>query len=84
MMPRVRACIDGPKTASPVFEMRESWSLPQLLGYVRSWSASGRYFERHAVDPAVALEESLAALWGDADEPRRIRWPLSLRIGIRS
>jgi SAM-dependent methyltransferase len=72
------------ETASPVFEMQESWSLPQLLGYVRTWSASGRYFERHAVDPAVALEESLAALWGDADEPRRIRWPLSLRIGTKS
>jgi SAM-dependent methyltransferase len=70
--------------APPVFEMQESWSLPQLLGYVRSWSASGRYLERHALDPAVALAESLGSLWGDAHEPRPIRWPLSLRIGTKS
>ena len=65
----------------PSFEMQEDWSLPQLSGYVRSWSASARYLEKNAVDPAAALEESLAPLWSNPGELRRIRWPLSLRIG---
>jgi SAM-dependent methyltransferase len=68
----------------PHFEMHEHWSLPELIGYVRSWSATGRYLEANAVDPAVALEESLAGIWGAPDERRQISWPLSLRIGVKS
>ena len=67
----------------PQFEMQEDWSLAQLIGYVRSWSATARYFERNAVDPAAALAQSLAAVWGDPNEARRITWPLSLRIGAK-
>ena len=69
--------------SAPQFEMHEDWSLPQLIGYVRSWSASARYFEHNAEDPAALLEARLAAAWGNADELRRIRWPLSLRIGVK-
>jgi SAM-dependent methyltransferase len=64
----------------PAFAMQEDWSLRQLIGYVRSWSATARYLERNAVDPAVSLEETLAGLWGKPDELRRISWPLSMRI----
>jgi len=32
--------------------MREDWTLPQLIGYIRSWSATARYFERNALDAA--------------------------------
>lgn len=67
----------------PTFVMQEEWSLRQFIGYVRSWSATGHYVERNAVDPAAALEESLAPLWGGPDELRRISWPLRLRIGVK-
>jgi SAM-dependent methyltransferase len=67
----------------PPFEMHEDWSLGQFIGYVRSWSATARYVERNAMDPAAALEESLAPLWGEPDELRRISWPLSLRISVK-
>jgi SAM-dependent methyltransferase len=67
----------------PTFEMHEDWLLRELIGYVRSWSAAGRYAELNAVDPAAALEESLACIWGESDERRRISWPLSLRIGVK-
>jgi SAM-dependent methyltransferase len=67
----------------PKFAMREDWSLAQLIGYVRSWSATARYFERTQVDPAAALAERLAAVWGNPDGSRRITWPLSLRIGVK-
>jgi SAM-dependent methyltransferase len=68
----------------PTFEMREDWSLAQVIGYIRSWSATARYFERHKVDPAAALAERLACVWGNPDESRRITWPLSLRVGVKS
>ena len=68
---------------APAFEMQEDWSLAQLIGYVRSWSASARYLEKNAVDAAAALEESLVPLWSEPGALRRIRWPLSLRIGSK-
>jgi SAM-dependent methyltransferase len=67
----------------PCFEMQESWSLSQLSGYIRTWSATGRYIERNALDPVAALAQSVTPAWGDPDELRRISWPLSLRIGMK-
>jgi SAM-dependent methyltransferase len=70
-----------PELTPPPFVMQEEWSLAQLIGYIRSWSATARYVEQNAVDPAVALEERLQSEWGDPDELRRMTWPMSLRIG---
>jgi SAM-dependent methyltransferase len=68
----------------PPFHMQEHWSLRQLIGYTRSWSATARYFEHNGVDPAAHLEKSLCSEWGDPESVRRINWPLSLRIGVKS
>ena len=62
-------------------EMTEDWTLPQLLGYVSTWSATVRYEEATGSGPLVALEERLAPLWGRADRARSIRWPLTIRAG---
>jgi SAM-dependent methyltransferase len=67
----------------PAFEMQEEWSLPQLIGYIRSWSATARYLRQTGVDPALLLEQNLQAKWGDPNSLRRISWPLSLRIGVK-
>lgn len=66
---------------APDFAMEVSWSLPQLLGYLRSWSSSGRYHGATGQDPTVALSERLLPHWGDPYQARRITWPLSLRVG---
>jgi SAM-dependent methyltransferase len=68
-------------TSPGSFNLEVRWSLPRLMGYVRSWSATGRYVERHGVDPVVALEGSLAAVWEDPARERLVRWPLLLRAG---
>lgn len=65
----------------PVFAMTASWSLPQLLGYLRSRSATGRYIQQNGIDPVIKLAEQLAALWGPADTARTLSWPLALRVG---
>jgi SAM-dependent methyltransferase len=67
--------------AAPPFSMEAFWTLPQLLGYFRSWSATGRYSAAYGCDPVASLEEQLASLWGDAMQRRHIAWPLSLRAG---
>jgi len=66
---------------SPQFELEARWNLEQLLGYLRTWSATARYIKECGVDPVSELEPNLAHAWGDASEPRLVRWPLHLRAG---
>jgi SAM-dependent methyltransferase len=63
------------------FAMEEDWSLPQLLGYLRTWSATQRFRERLGRDPVEPLGEEIERYWGESTAPRKIRWPLSLRVG---
>ena len=65
----------------PTFEMDDRWTLEQLLGYVRTWSATTRYGEALNADPTIDLAARLGALWGDPDERRRVWWPLTVRAG---
>lgn len=67
--------------AAPAFAMTAHWSLPQLLGYLRSWSATARYVRERGVDPVLELGAQLATLWGDTDAALTITWPLALRAG---
>ena len=66
---------------APAFHMETSWSLSELLGYVRSWSATGRFGVERGYDPVTALADELAPLWGAPLEPRIVTWPLALRVG---
>lgn len=67
--------------AAPEFGMQELWSLPQYLGYLRSWSASQRHLARTGTDAVSALETAFAAAWGEPVHRRAVRWPLVLRAG---
>ncbi len=62
-----------------VLEMR--WRLPELAGYLRTWSSAARYLAENGVDSVVEVEKLLAAHWGEPATPRVIRWPLYLRGG---
>lgn len=62
----------------PHFEMLASWELPQLLGYLRSWSAVARCRQATGVDPVDAFAKEIAGLWGE--RPIGVVWPLTLRV----
>lgn len=64
---------------APSFQMQAEWTLDQLTGYLRTWSATSRYRQIVGRDPVEPLEQRLKPLWGGAT--RRITWPLSLRCG---
>ena len=66
---------------TPRFELEMDWSLPELAGYLRTWSATARYVMERATDPVTDIERSLARDWGDPETPRVIRWPLYIRAG---
>jgi SAM-dependent methyltransferase len=64
----------------PPLHAEHTWTLRDLLGFLRSWSAVGRYRAARGVDPVAAATPALAAAWGHPSLPRRVRWPLALRV----
>ena len=67
---------------SPAFTMEAAWSRGQLLGYLSTWSAVGRYRALKGSDPLLELEPILQAVWG-AEEVRHVHWPLTVRVARR-
>ena len=67
--------------ATPHFQMRTTWSLPQLKGYLDSWSATQAYKVSVGADPFEAIEASLISAWGDPTRSRQIAWDLTVLIG---
>jgi SAM-dependent methyltransferase len=67
---------------APSFTLEREWTLAELAGYLRSWSATARFVERQGRDPVDDIERELGAHW-PADIRRTVRWPLSMRAGHR-
>lgn len=65
--------------APPTFDMTLDWRLPDLLAYVRTWSATNAFIRARDFDPVGALGDELRPRWGQG--ARRVRWPLSVRVG---
>jgi SAM-dependent methyltransferase len=67
---------------SPPFAMEIEWDLGHLVGYLGTWSAVKEYEKQRGCDPLSLIRSELGAAWGNPLETRRIRWPLSLRVGL--
>jgi SAM-dependent methyltransferase len=66
---------------SPPMEIRLSWSLADMIGYVGTWSAARSLVKQEGRAPFETFCDRLAGVWGPAERVRTIRWPLSLRVG---
>jgi len=49
---------------APRFRLEKSWTLSELAGYLRTWSATAKYIEAHGEDPVSDVERSLRAQVG--------------------
>ena len=65
----------------PAFRMEARWTFDQLVGYFSTWSATNRFIKASGRNPLEPLSVELSRAWGDANSPRLIAWPLSLRLG---
>lgn len=65
----------------PAIQMEAHWNLEELLGYFSTWSATNRYKKAKGRDPLEPLSGALAEVWGAPEAPRRVSWPLALRVG---
>jgi SAM-dependent methyltransferase len=69
------------RISPPSLRLEYSWPLAQLIGYMRSWSATARYLEATGVDPVTEVEHALRGSWGDSQQARPIAWPLAMLAG---
>jgi SAM-dependent methyltransferase len=70
-----------PEIKTPSFEMTAEWNLDHLIGYLSTWSATQRFIETNKRDPLDEIREELRIAWGDANQKRRVSWPLTVRVG---
>ena len=59
--------------------MKTHWGVEEMLGYLRTWSASQRYLKDRGSDPLVPIEDRLRTIWGQ--EKREVVWRLNIKIG---
>ena len=66
---------------APQFVLRARWSLDQLTGYFRSWSAMARFRSARGYDAVDEVHDRLRTKWGEPQRLRGIEWPLALLVG---
>ncbi len=69
-----------PALPAPALWLTAEWTLPQLLGYLGSLSATARCRKATGRDPVRDHAEALAAAWGEPTHARTLRWPLILHL----
>jgi SAM-dependent methyltransferase len=62
-------------------ELEMRWTLAELIGYMRTWSATAHFVAERGYDPVLQVEQSLSCNWGDIRQSRLVRWPLYIRAG---
>lgn len=70
-----------PELPAPQFAMQRQWTLPQLLGYMNTWSAVRRYTQAHGVNPLDEIDAELASAWPRNAETMAVNWNVRLRVG---
>jgi len=72
-----------PERNTPSFQMNADWNMEQLLGYLRSWSATQRFMAAKGEDPLEQIRGDLCSIWGNPRQRRRVTWPLIVRVGVK-
>jgi SAM-dependent methyltransferase len=66
---------------TPKLDLERRWTLHELTGYMRTWSATANYVKANGSDPVEGVEAMLAEHWGDSERRRLVTWPLFIRAG---
>jgi SAM-dependent methyltransferase len=63
---------------APKLEMRATWTLEHLIGYLETWSALATYRRERGEDPMRVMRPKIAKAWGLPAE-RNAQWKLRVR-----
>jgi SAM-dependent methyltransferase len=66
---------------APPLTIEVQWRAEDLLGYVDTWSAVREAEKALGREPVETFRHALLQAWGDPEQKRSIRFPLSLRVG---
>jgi SAM-dependent methyltransferase len=88
-LPERQLLLDGYRTIefpfqeieTPHFMLTRDLTLAELMGYVRSWSATARFVAENGTAEVENVEGELARFWGEPDRRRRVEAPLHVRAG---
>jgi len=61
------------------FHMNKNWDLPQLMGYLSTWSAVKAYEKQNNVNPLSNIASDLQEAWGEPTFQRQVTWPLNVK-----
>lgn len=70
-----------PPLDCPAFSMSVSWTADEMLGYLKTWSATQRHLRATGSDATRSIAAGLRAAWGDGR--RTVSWPLTVKAGRR-
>ncbi len=65
----------------PTFVLEREITLPELIGYIRTWSATARFVAERGTSEVERLKRDLGGLWGDPETRRLVVAPIHLRAG---
>jgi SAM-dependent methyltransferase len=71
-----------PAAPAPRVDLTAPWTRDELFGYVTTWSATARLVAAGGGPRLERLGRELAERWPD-NEPREIRWPLTIKLTRR-
>lgn len=66
---------------TPDFTMQVEWSIEQLVGYLRTWSATQYFLDKNGEMVLNNYFESIFQAWGDPQTKRTVAWPITVRVG---
>ena len=62
------------------FNIEVNWTLPQLIGYLNTWSSAQHYIKAKGRNPVVIIAPELERAW-KGEEAKRFYFPLFLKLG---
>lgn len=65
----------------PSLEMEAEWGPEELAGYVETWSATRALLRAEGPEKIAAFREALREAWSAGPAIRKVRWPVSSRVG---
>jgi SAM-dependent methyltransferase len=69
------------KVEPPAMALQAIWSLPHLIGYLRTWSALQHLEAEQGHEPWLRLTSLLQRAWGNPEQLRSVNWPLHFITG---
>ena len=67
---------------APSLQINCEWNLPQLVGYLNTWSALGHYKKANQKDPLTEMFPALQKIWGGNEILRSVRFPIMAKIAV--